>query len=694
MKIKSLYISAQEKNAGTLFVSMGIMEILKRKLHRVAFFRPIIFDKTERDGDINFILERYNLDMNYEDCYGFDIKEVEEIIAQKQDNYLITALIEKFKKLEREYDFVLCEGIRRSFLTSTISYDLNVKIAQNFAAPMINIIKSDNATTKEIYENVLIENEYLTSEGCTHFATFINRVNDEKYLQLQKMFEKVSYTIYQLQEVRELNLPTIDDVIDTLGAKEVMLEEYDRTRVIKNVKVAALTLDNFLEYIEEEDLIIVPADRSDIILGLFGALHSSSYPNISAIVFPFSMKLNKNIQKLIVGLNSFKVPILRADTDTFETAKNIMKVHSRLRVNSERKIALALGLFNSSVNLIHIEEKIATTYNDVMTPQMFEYKLFFMASQNKKRIVLPESSDERILRAAEIILRRKVADIIFIGDEEELKGRYMRLGLDLSAATIVNHLTFPFIEKFIDVFYELRKHKGLTKEAAKDAMFHVNYFATMMVYFGYADGMVSGAIHATADTIRPALQIIKTKPSFSVVSSVFFMCLKTKVLVYGDCALNKDPDAETLAKIAIASAQSAKIFGIEPKIAMLSYSTGESGHGTDVDKVREATKIVQQKRPDFFVEGPIQYDAAIDKSVAKIKLPNSKVAGKATVFIFPDLNTGNNTYKAVQRSSGAIAIGPVLQGLKKPVNDLSRGCLVEDIVNTVAITAIQAGETS
>jgi len=692
MKIRSLYISAQEKNAGTLFVSMGMMEILKRKLHRVAFFRPIIFDKNIRDGDIDFILQRYNLDMRYEDCYGFDIKEVEEMISKKQDNSLITQLIDKFKKLEHEYDFVLCEGVRRSFLTSTISYDLNVKIAQNFAAPMINIIKADNATIKEIYENVLIENEYLTSEGCTHFATFVNRVNDEQYKLLQKMFEKVPYTIYLLKEVKELNLPTIDDVIEGLGAKEVLLEVYDHARVIKNVKVAALTLDNFLEHIEEEDLVIVPADRSDIILGLFGALHSSNYPNISAIIFPFSMKLNKNIQKLIAGLNSFKVPILSVDTDTFETATNIMNIHSRLHVNSERKIALALGLFNNSINLTNIEEKIATTYNDIMTPQMFEYKLFFMASRNKKRIVLPESSDERILRAAEIILRRDVADIIFIGNEKELKERYMRLGLDLSAAQIVNHLTSPLIQKFTETFYELRKHKGLTKDAAKDAMLHVNYFGTMMVYFGYADGMVSGAIHATADSIRPALQIIKTKPGCSVVSSVFFMCLKTKVLLYGDCALNQDPNAQTLAQIAIASAQSAKIFGIEPKIAMLSYSTGESGHGSDVDKVRAATKIVQQKSPDLLVEGPIQYDAAIDKEVAKIKLPHSKVAGEATVFIFPDLNTGNNTYKAVQRSSGAIAIGPVLQGLKKPVNDLSRGCLVEDIVNTVAITAIQAGE--
>lgn len=692
MNIKSLYIFAQEKNAGTLFISIGMMEILKRKLHRVAFFRPIIFSKDTRDEDIDFILQRYNLNMQYEDCYGFDIEEVEEMISKKQDNALITQLIEKFKKLEREYDFVLCEGIRRSFLTSTISYDLNVKIAQNLAAPIINIIKADTTTTKEIYENVLIENEYLISEGCTHFATFVNRVDDDKFKQLQTMFKEIPYTIYLLKEVLELNLPTIDDVIDGLGAKEVMLQKYDHSRVIKNVKVAALTLDNFLGHIEEEDLVIVPADRSDIILGLFGALHSSSYPNISAIIFPFSMKLNKNIEKLIAGLNSFKVPILSVDTDTFQTAKNIMKVHSRLRVNSERKIALALGLFNNSINIKSIEEKIASTYNDIMTPQMFEYKLFYMASQNKKRIVLPESSDERILRAAEIILRRGFADIILIGDEEDLKARYMRLGLDLSSAIIINHLTSPLMDEFTDTFYELRKHKGITKDGAKDAMLLVNYFATMMVYLDYADGMVSGAIHATADTIRPALQIIKTKADFSVVSSVFFMCLKTKVLVYADCALNQDPDSQTLAQIAIASAQSAKMFEIEPKIAMLSYSTGNSGKGSDVDKVREATKIVKEKRTDLLIEGPIQYDAAIDKNVAKIKLPNSIVAGSATVFIFPDLNTGNNTYKAVQRSSKAIAIGPVLQGLKKPVNDLSRGCVVDDIVNTVAITAIQAGE--
>ena len=694
MKIKSLYIAAQEKNAGTLFVSMGMMEVLKRRLHRVAFFRPIIYSRDIQDGDISFIKERYNLDIAYEKCYGYDIGEVEELISKGKDAELIENLIAKFKQLEREYDFVLCEGIRKSFLTSTISYDLNVKIAQNFGAPYINIINAKEKNPKEVYEEVLIENEYSTSVGCSHFATFVNRVNENDFAALRTLFNKTDYTVYMLQEEEELNLPTIEDVLESLGAKSIVLDEHDPSRIIRGVKVAALTLDNFLDHIEEDDLVIVPADRSDIILGLYGALHSVNYPSISAIVFPFDMKIHPNIQKLIDGLEGFKVPLLSVGSDTFVTAKNIMKVHSRLRVDSERKIALALGLFNSSVDIKAIEDKIAATYNDVMTPQMFEYKLFDMARANKKRIVLPESSDERILRAAEILLRRDVADIILLGEEDELRERYLRLGLDLSKASVINHLESSHMDEFIELFYEKRKHKGLTREAAADAMTHLSYFATMMVECGYADGMVSGAIHSTADTMRPALQIIKTKEGVSIVSSAFFMCFETKVLVYGDCAINEDPNAEQLADIAIASADTAKTFGITPKVAMLSYSTGESGHGADVDKVRAATAIVKEKREDLLVEGPIQYDAAINKDVARIKLPHSKVAGEATVFIFPDLNTGNNTYKAVQRSSGAIAIGPVIQGLKKPVNDLSRGCLVADIVNTVAITAIQAASIS
>jgi len=693
MKIKSLYISSHEKNAGMLFVSMGMMEILKRNIHRVAFFRPIIHDKNVVDGDISFMLKKYSLDMNYEDAFGFDVEYVESMISQNRTNELINELIVKFKKLENDYDFILCEGIKRFFLTSTINYDLNLKIAQNFGSSYINIINAKHSTVQEVYEDILIENENSVNEGCSHFATFINRLDDVKHDELRKKLADYKFSTYFFKEIDELSMPTIEDVMEALDVTPVMLRNEDHTRVIRRIKVAALTLDNFLEHIEEDDLIIVPADRSDIILGLLGALYSNSYPNISGIIFPFDMRAHPNIQKLIMGLSSFSVPILSISTDTYHTADKLLKVNARLRVNSDRKIALALGLFHSSVDIVQIEEKIFSTIkSSVMTPMMFEYKLFDMAQSNKKRIVLPESDDERVLRAAEIVLRRGVAEIILIGHEKELREKYMRLGLDLSKATIIDHCNSALMDEFVDKFYEMRKTKGLAYDGAKDAMIHVNYFATMMVELGYADGMVSGAIHSTSDTIRPALQIIKTSPNISIVSSVFFMCLKTKVLVYGDCAINQDPDAKTLAQIALSSSKTARAFGIEPKVAMLSYSTGESGSGADVDKVREATKIVKEMEPELLVEGPIQYDAAINKSVAKTKLPNSKVAGEANVFIFPDLNTGNNTYKAVQRSSDAIAIGPVLQGLRKPINDLSRGCLVADIVNTIAITAIQAGQ--
>jgi phosphate acetyltransferase len=321
---------------------------------------------------------------------------------------------------------------------------------------------------------------------------------------------------------------------------------------------------------------------------------------------------------------------------------------------------------------------------------MFEYELIQRAKKSQQQIVLPEGEEERILRASEILLHRNVAELILLGNPETIQQKVGSLGLNLEGITVIDPLNSQLRTGYARTYYEMRKHKGISEQMAMDTMTDVSYFGTMMVYCGEAGGMVSGAIHTTGDTIRPALQIIRTRPGVSVVSSVFLMCLADRVLVYGDCAVNPDPNAEQLADIAISSAETAVIYGIEARVAMCSYSTGESGAGQEVDKVREATRIVKQRCPDLKVEGPIQYDAAVDAGVAKNKLPDSEVAGRATVFIFPDLNTGNNLYKAVQRSANAVAIGPVLQGLKKPVNDLSRGCTITDIVNTVAITAIQA----
>lgn len=325
-----------------------------------------------------------------------------------------------------------------------------------------------------------------------------------------------------------------------------------------------------------------------------------------------------------------------------------------------------------------------------ITPMMFEHELLEQARADRRRVVLPEGTEERVLRAADVLMRRDVCDLTLLGDPDAIRKKAADLGIDLADTRLIDPQTSELRQTFAERYAQLRAHRGVTVELAYDVVADVNYFGTLMVQEGLADGMVSGAVHSTAATVRPAFEIIKTEPGASIVSSVFFMCLADKVLVYGDCAVNPDPDAEQLADIAVQSAATAARFGVEPRIAMLSYSTGTSGSGADVDKVREATDLVRASRPDLSVEGPIQYDAAVEPSVAATKLPGSEVAGRATVLVFPDLNTGNNTYKAVQRSAGAVAVGPVLQGLRKPVNDLSRGALVQDIVNTVAITAIQA----
>ncbi len=698
MKIKSLFVASLEENAGGLVVSMGLMGILKRKIQKVAFFRPIIKKESPKnDDDIKFMIEHFHLKMDYDDTYVFTMLEAESLIAENQTNILYEKIIEKFETLEKQYDFILCEGISKSLFTSTVDFDINLEIAKNIGSPVVGVLSGKDKTSKEIWEETKIEGETIKEEGCTHFATFINRLDKESLIDLTnkvRFLEKDDVPVYLLPEVRELSYPTIGEVGEKLKSKYIIGKDKDLKRLVKQSKIAAMNLDHFLIRLEDGDLVITPGDRLDMILGSIAANYSKDFPSISGIVLTGGYVPNDIFMNLINGVGEYTIPILTSSDDTFQTAMKVSETRAKIMPTSLNKIAIIEGLFNTYINLKNIEEMIDTaSSSDIMTPAMFEYRMFEKARANPKTIVLPESEDERILRATEILQRRRAVDVILLGNKEDIYSRCSSLGIKLhDSIKIVDPKTSKLKSKYANKFYELRKHKGMTVEGAQDIMNNKNYFGTMMIYMGDADGMVSGANNTTADTIRPALQIIKTKPGISIVSSVFFMCLDTKVLVYGDCAVNRDPNAEQLAQIAISSADTAKLFGIEPIVAMLSYSTGSSGSGEDVEKVAKATELVKELRPDLLVEGPIQYDAAIDKKVAKKKLPNSKVAGRATVFIFPDLNTGNNTYKAVQRSSNAIAVGPVLQGLKKPVNDLSRGCLVEDIVNTVAITAIQAGE--
>jgi phosphate acetyltransferase len=502
-------------------------------------------------------------------------------------------------------------------------------------------------------------------------------------------------TIYVLPNEELLGKPTVGEIAEALTGSCIQCEPAGLRREVRHIVVAAMQLRNFLERIQEGSLIIAPGDRADIILGTLATTFSETYPNIAGIVLTGGLRPEQPVQRLIDGLRTtphtrVPVPIFSVSTDTYPTVMKANDVRSALTPDNERKIASALGLFETHVDLQALETRIDASHSSRETPFMFEYKLIERARAAKRHIVLPEGNEERILKAADILIRRDVARLTLLGDPDKIASQATFLGLDLAGVAIVDPLTAERREAFAQTYFELRRHKGINLEMARDAMTDNSYFGTMMVHLGLADGMVSGSINTTAHTIRPAFEFIRTRPGVSIVSSVFFMCLEDRVLVYGDCAINPDPDAAQLADIAVSSADTAAMFGVTPRVAMLSYSTGRSGKGADVDKVREATQIARARRPDLKIEGPIQYDAAIDASVARTKMPNSEVAGRATVFIFPDLNTGNNTYKAVQRSANAVAVGPVLQGLNKPVNDLSRGALVADIVNTVAITAIQA----
>lgn len=692
----NLYVTATDAKSGKSAVIISLMYFLLRHINKVGFFRPIILDKeNERDHDINLILSEYKLDMQYEETYAYTMKEAKDLINNGQSSVLIEGILNKFKELEKKFDFILCEGTDFDSGISALEFDINAEIALNLSSPVILVSNGQKNTVDEIASSVHMAIDSYLNKGVDVFGSIVNRTNpqlDKKEI-LKKIEEKtksIDVLSFVLPEEPILIRPTIKDVQKAFNAEVLYGNKFMNTQVDDFV-TAAMQIPHFLEYVQEGNLIIVPGDRAGIIFSALIMHNSAHCPNISGILLTGGIRLDDSVAKLIDGWSGTMLPILLVQDHTFKTTEKLNSLRGLLEPGESKKISTALAMFETNVDVENLRKKLISSRSEKITPKMFEFNLIKQAKSNKQRIVLPEGTGKRILQAADILHRRDVAELILLGDPKTIKANANQYQLDLNGIEIIDPTKSPLFEDYAQTLFEMRKKKGMTEEVARDTMADPTYFGTMMVHKGDADGMVSGSQNTTAHTIRPAFQIIKTKPGASIVSSVFLMCLKDKVLVFGDCAVNPNPDSAALAEIAISSAQTAKIFGIEPRVAMLSYSTGSSGKGEDVDRVIEATKIAKEKAPDLLLEGPIQYDAAVDMSVAKTKLPDSKVAGQATVFIFPDLNTGNNTYKAVQRSAEqAIAIGPVLQGLNKPVNDLSRGCTVADIVNTVAITAVQA----
>ena len=694
---KNLYIAAAESEAGKSLIVLGIMDFLSRHITKIGFFRPIVRSASDMDNHIRLIHDRYKLNLEYKEMYGLTSDEMNHLIRNGDNDSIQTIILNKYKNLENKCNLVLIEGSDFRTHLSGFEFDFNLRVANNLGSPILTVVSGQRKTVSEVVDSVQVMKELLAQEKSTQIGTIVNRANRHDVTAIKALLDKNNTEgelTFVIPELDVLQKVTIRQISDFLKAKQLYGQKEHLNYVINDIKIAAMSLDNLLKYISDGTLIIAPADRMDVLSTLALTLISGNYPKISGILLTGNFSPSKAFSRLLDGLKKLPITVLKVESDTYSTAMNIDKIRAVLKPENEQRITSALGLFEAHVNTEELAKKVSINRSTAITPLMFEYELFERARKNRKRIVLPEGTDERILKATDILTRRNVVDITLLGNEEEIYKKAAALRINLNDVHIIDPNDNDLVPEYASTYYKLRKHKGITKQTALDLMHDISYLGTMMVFKGHADGMVSGAAHTTQHTIRPAFEFVKTKPGVSIVSSSFLMCMPDRVLVYGDCAVNPNPNSEELADIAISSADTAIKFGIEPKIAMLSYSTGESGKGTDVDKVRQATKIVRERRADLLTEGPIQYDAAIDPTVANLKMPESKVAGKATVFIFPDLNTGNNTYKAVQRSSNAVAIGPVLQGLNKPVNDLSRGCLVKDIVNTVVITAIQAQENN
>lgn len=692
---KSVFIATTEPYSGKSVVALGLVNMLLGKTKKIGYFKPIInADREEgKDGHIQTIIEYFNLDLKYEETYAFTRSNVMRQMENGNQGTLINTLIHKYKKLEEEYDFIVIEGSDFLGEGTAFEFELNLTIAKNLNTPVIIVGTGENKTTAETVSAILNAFRIFQSREVQVIAVVVNKVNPDqadevRQLLIHQLAGGIILTIIPLNKA--LLSPSMKEIHENVCGDLLFGKEHLSNQV-EHIVIGAMNVPHFLNHIKENVLIITPGDRGDMILAALQANLSISYPKVSGIVLTAGFKPEEPILRLLQGLQSV-IPIILVTTGTFETSTKIGAIKPRMTPDNVKKIQLALSIFEREVDVQKLDEKLVTFKPEGITPHMFQYQLAKWAKKKIKHIVLPEGNDERILKATARLVNEEIVTLTLLGDPAEIAASVKRLALDfdINRIRIINPAHSAYYQDYVDTLYELRKNKNVNLEMARDLMTDVSYFGTMMVYKGMADGMVSGAVHTTQHTIRPALQFVKTKPGISVVSSVFFMCLPDRVAVFGDCAVNPNPTAEQLAEIAISSAESSSRFGIEPRIAMLSYSSGTSGEGEDVDKVRKATEIVKQKRPDLKVEGPIQYDAAVDPVVGKQKLPNSAVAGQASVLIFPDLNTGNNTYKAVQRETGALAIGPMLQGLNKPVNDLSRGCTVDDIFNTVIITAIQA----
>jgi phosphate acetyltransferase len=680
----AIYIAAPEGDTGKSTIALGMLHRLAAKVARVGVFRPITRLGEDRDYILDLLLAQTTAGLPYERCIGVTYQRL-----HSDRDAAIDDIVERYHAMAAGCDAVVIVGSDYTDVASPAEFSVNARIAVNLGAPVLLAVRAKGRSAEQVAHLVEVCLTELDAQHAHTAAVVANRCEPSELSTVAEALRALGRKSYVVPDEPLLVAPTVADLQTAVNGTLVSGDTALMGREVMGVVVAGMTADHVLERLGEGFAVVTPGDRSDVVLAVASAHAAEGFPSLSCIILNGGFELHRSTGALVAGLR-LRLPIIATTLGTFDTASAAGSARGQVTASSQRKIDTALRLIEIHVDLDDLLAQLALPIPKVTTPQMFTYQLRERARSDRKHIVLPEGDDDRILKSAGRLLRRDIADLTILGEESQIRSRAAELGVNLDDATVLNPRTSELCDQFAEQYAQLRAKKGITVEQAREIIHDASYFGTMLVYNSHVDGMVSGAAHTTAHTVRPAFEIIGTAAGISTVSSVFLMCLPDQVLAYGDCAIVRDPTVDQLADIAISSARTAAQFGVEPRVAMLSYSTGESGSGADVDKVREATGLVRSRAPQLLVEGPIQYDAAVEPSVAATKMSDSPVAGRATVLIFPDLNSGNNAYKAVQRSAGAIAIGPVLQGLNKPVNDLSRGALVDDIVNTVAITAIQA----
>ncbi|MFB9134531.1 phosphate acetyltransferase [Vibrio sp. AK197] len=709
---RTIMLIPTSAGVGLTSVSMGVLRAMERKGVKVSFYKPVSQPRSGGDQpDLTSTIVAANSTIKIGEPMPMSV--VDNLISSDKMDELLETVVERYNQINQESEVTLIEGLvptrKHPFANS-----VNAEIAATLGAEIVLVATPGTDNPSQLKERIEVAcSNYGGTKNKNISGVIINKLNapvddaGRTRPDLSEIFDDAdSATQNQLEVMQIFNsspirvlgcVPWSIDLIATRAidmAKHLNAEVVNQgdinTRRIKSITFCARSLPHMIEHFKPGSLLVTSADRPDVIVA--AALASMNGVEIGAILLTGGYDMPKEIVDLCKPAFESGLPIFKAQGNTWQTSLNLQSFSLEVPANDKERIEF--------VNE-HVASHIDGNWIDSLTegfeksrrlsPPAFRYQLTEFARKAGKRIILPEGDEPRTVKAAAICAERGIATCVLLGNPAEIKRVAEQQGVTLGAGIeIIDSAAVR--EQYVPRLVELRGAKGMTEVVAREKLEDSVFLGTMMLEANEVDGLVSGAVHTTANTIVPPFQIIKTAPNTSIVSSIFFMLLPDQVLVYGDCAINPDPNAEQLAEIAIQSAESAAAFGIDPRVAMISYSTGESGKGADVDKVREATRIAQEKRPDLIIDGPLQYDAAIMENVAKSKAPNSPVAGKATVFVFPDLNTGNTTYKAVQRSADLVSIGPMLQGMRKPVNDLSRGALVDDIVYTIALTAIQAAQ--